>query len=143
MWGSFADEILERRNFDRCRQPPIPELRPIQPAVAVRASEAAVPEPAPGDSSPGATPQVQPDQVPQSTGQVQVLPRLKERDPFKVLGIPADADFEEVIQARNYLIQVCLEASSRVHRLNMSNRKYVSEGQFGQVLELTVQPLRG
>lgn len=36
-----------------------------------------------------------------------MLPRLKERDPFKVLGIPPDSDFEEVMQARNYLVGVC------------------------------------
>lgn len=96
------------RHFDRCRQLQTPELRPLQPVVAVRASEAAAgaPDSNPGESSPGAPPQVVPDQVPQSTGGSQVLPRLKERDPFKVLGIPPDSDFEEVMQARNFLVQV-------------------------------------
>ena len=35
-----------------------------------------------------------------------VFPRLKESDPFKVLGIPSDSDFEEVQAAHNYLVQV-------------------------------------
>lgn len=37
---------------------------------------------------------------------VNVLPRLKETDPFKVLGIPDDSDFEEVQAARNFLVEV-------------------------------------
>ena len=37
--------------------------------------------------------------------EIKVLPRLRERDPFKVLGIPEDSDFEEVQAARNFLSQ--------------------------------------
>lgn len=37
---------------------------------------------------------------------VRVLPRLREKDPHRVLGIPNDSDFEEVQDARNFLIQV-------------------------------------
>ena len=46
----------------------------------------------------------QPDEQPRA---INVLPRLKESDPFKVLGIPDDSEFEEVQAARNYLVQVC------------------------------------
>ena len=40
------------------------------------------------------------------TEEIRVLPRLSERDPFKILGIPSDSDFEEILQARNYLVEV-------------------------------------
>jgi hypothetical protein len=93
------------RHVDRCRQQPFPELRTSEPRVTVCASKASAPGPTSGDSKPD-NPQSVPHQEPLSGGVIQVLPRLKERDPFKVLGIPSDSDFEEVIQARNYLVQV-------------------------------------
>ena len=36
---------------------------------------------------------------------VEVFPRLKERDPFKRLGIERDASFEEFQEARNFLVE--------------------------------------
>jgi hypothetical protein len=53
-------------------------------------------------------------QPPEASQPVNVLPRLKESDPFKVLGIPSDSDFEEVQAARNFLIEVwpCLQRHS-------------------------------
>lgn len=36
---------------------------------------------------------------------VEVFPRLKERDPFKRLGIDRDASFEEIQEARNFLVE--------------------------------------
>ena len=35
----------------------------------------------------------------------QIFPRVKERDPYRRLGISAEASFEEVQDARNYLVQ--------------------------------------
>lgn len=46
------------------------------------------------------------EQPQEPSGRLNVLPRLKESDPFKILGIPNDSDFEEVQAARNYLVEV-------------------------------------
>ncbi len=47
----------------------------------------------------------QPESQPLPDEPLQVFPRLKERDPFKVLGISREASFEEVQDARNFLYE--------------------------------------
>ncbi|KAL6770751.1 CGL73 [Auxenochlorella protothecoides x Auxenochlorella symbiontica] len=37
---------------------------------------------------------------------IQVFPRLKERDPYKLLGVDRQASYEEVQEARNYLFEI-------------------------------------
>ena len=37
---------------------------------------------------------------------VSVFPRLREKDPYRLLGVDGDAGFEEVQDARNYLYEV-------------------------------------
>lgn len=39
-------------------------------------------------------------------GEPEVFPRLKERDPYKKLGVSQEATYEEIQEARNYLIEV-------------------------------------
>jgi len=46
-----------------------------------------------------------PESQPLPEDAIQVFPRLKERDPYKLLGIDSDASFEEIQDARNYLYE--------------------------------------
>jgi hypothetical protein len=56
-----------------------------------------------------------------------VLPRLREKDPFKILGIPNDSDFEEVQAARNFLIQEYREHEASREKVELAYERIVNE----------------
>jgi hypothetical protein len=58
---------------------------------------------------------------------IKVLPRLREKDPFKILGIPNDSDFEEVQAARNYLIQEYQEHEASREKVELAYERIVNE----------------
>ena len=46
-----------------------------------------------------------PESQPPAAAPLQVFPRLKERDPYRRLGVSREASFEEVQEARNFLVE--------------------------------------
>lgn len=59
--------------------------------------------------------------------QVEVFPRLKERDPYKLLGLTEEADFEEVQDARNFLVEQYRQHEPSREAIELAFEKVLSE----------------
>ena len=65
----------------------------------------------------------------------QIFPRVKERDAYRRLGISDEASFEEVQDARNYLVQTYARHTAGVEAIEEAFDKYT-------VVELAADPWR-
>lgn len=57
----------------------------------------------------------------------QIFPRVKERDPYRRLGISAEASFEEVQDARNYLVQTYARHTAGVEAVEDAFDRIIKE----------------
>jgi len=64
-------------------------------------------------------------EAPASTGQV--FPRVKERDPYRRLGISSEATYEEVQDARNYLVDAYRSHTAGVEAIEAAFDRIIQE----------------
>ena len=64
-------------------------------------------------------------EAPASTGQV--FPRVKERDPCRRLGISSEATYEEVQDARNYLVDAYRSHTAGVEAIEAAFDRIIQE----------------
>merc|ERR1712176_405263 len=68
--------------------------------------------------------EVEEDELPDPN---KVFPRLKEKDPYKLLGIGAEASYDEVQEARNFLVEEFKGHKMSVEAIDIAHDKIISQ----------------